>query len=136
MASYPNPWTFNGKEFDDNDAVGHIGFVYQISGPEKKYIGKKILWFARRKILKGKRPKLYKAPSDWKTYYGSSDDLVEDVKSLGPDKFRREILRLCKNKAEMSYYEAKAHFEHDVLLHPDLWYNRWISVKVTGRGLK
>ncbi len=132
MATYPNPWIYNGKEFDDCDASGFIGFTYIIVGPTKKYIGKKVFWFARRKILKGKRPKLFKVPSDWKEYYGSSDELCEDVKSLGPEKFRREILRLCKNKAEMSYFEAKAQFEHGVLESDD-FYNRWIACKVRCR---
>ena len=132
MASYPNPWTFNGKEFDDNDAVGHIGFVYLIEGPTKKYVGKKILWFAKRRILKGKRPKLYKAPSDWKTYYGSSDELNEDVQSLGQDKFRREILRMCKTKTEMSYYELREQMDRRVLEN-DEYYNKWVSAKIRHR---
>jgi hypothetical protein len=130
MATYPNPWLLNGKEFDDNDTAGFIGFVYKITGPTgKSYIGKKILWFARRKIKKGKRPKLYKAPSDWKTYYGSSEELSIDIEKLGAENFKREILMMCKTKTEMSYYEAKIQFELGVLESDD-YYNRWISCKI------
>ena len=63
-------------------------------------------------------------------YFGSSDELNKDVILLGQDSFKREILRYCKSKSEMSYYEAKYQFDNDVLLNEDKWYNGWISVKV------
>lgn len=130
MASYPNPWILNGSEFDDKDAEGYIGFVYMIHAPNgRRYVGKKILWFAKRKIRKGKRAKLFKAPSDWKTYYGSSEELNLDIEALGAENFKREILVMCKTKTEMSYHEARLQFEYKVLESDD-FYNRWISCKI------
>lgn len=52
------------------------------------------------------------------------------LRSIGNENFRREILRLCKTKSEMSYYEAKYQFETDCLMKPNEYYNGWIAVKV------
>lgn len=123
-------WTHKGSPFDEPLDV-HYGFVYLITNNTtgKKYIGKKLFWFKKTKILKGKK-KRYLAPSDWKTYYGSSKALSEDVSLYGKDVFTREILHLCKNKGECSYYEAKYQFDHAVLLNPEQWYNDWIICRV------
>jgi dissimilatory sulfite reductase (desulfoviridin) alpha/beta subunit len=130
MTSYPNPWIFNGKEFDDNDAVGHVGFVYQITAPTGKiYIGKKIFHLKRRLKRKDKRDKIKHVDSSWKTYYGSSEELSADVEKLGAENFQRKILRVCKTKSEMSYFEGKYQFSEEVLERDDT-YNKWISLKV------
>jgi hypothetical protein len=117
-----------------------VGFVYcitnNISG--RKYIGKKLSKFSKTtyKIVKlkngtKKRKKIRsKVDSDWQDYYGSSDELKKDVELLGIDKFTREVLKYCKSKTELSYYEAKYQFDNDVLLDKVKWYNAWISVKV------
>jgi antitoxin component YwqK of YwqJK toxin-antitoxin module len=66
--------------------------VYQITNLTngRKYIGKKFFYSAKTKQVKGKKKKI-KVPSDWQTYYGSSDILKQDVLQLGHDKFNREI---------------------------------------------
>lgn len=117
-----------------------VGFVYLISNTtnSKMYVGKKLAMFSKTsyKVVKlkngtKKRKKIRsKINSDWQDYFGSSDDLKKDVVLLGQDSFKREILRYCKSKAEMSYYEAKLQFDNDVLFNEDKWYNGWISVKV------
>lgn len=123
-------WTHKGLPFEEPLDV-HYGFVYTITNnvTGRKYIGKKLFWFKKTKILKGKK-KRYLAPSDWKTYYGSSKSLLEDVTTHGKENFSREIIHLCKSKGECSYYEAKAQFDHSVLLDPDQWYNDWIICRV------
>ena len=90
-----------------------------------KYIGKKVFWFTKR--VKGKR---VKSQSDWKDYYGSNETLLKDVETYGKENFKREIIRLCKTKTEMSYYESKAQFESGCLLKPLEYYNQWIMVRV------
>jgi len=67
--------------------------------------------------------------SDWDTYYGSSEELKNDVKTLGPDKFKREILRFCTSLTSLTYFEAKAQFDSDCLLYPDKFYNAWIMCR-------
>jgi len=123
-------WFYNGQLFD-GPSEQHYGFVYIITNitNNKQYIGKKLFWFKKTKILKGKK-KRYLAESDWKTYFGSSISLQQDKNDIGADKFKREIIHLCRSKGECSFYEAKEQLSRDVLLHPDLFYNDWVICRV------
>jgi Putative endonuclease segE, GIY-YIG domain len=123
-------WLYNGAIFIE-PSEDDYGFAYKITNlvDNKIYIGKKLFWSKKTKTLKGKK-KRYLAPSDWKTYYGSSKTVQADVERLGETAFSREIIRLCKNKGECSYYEAKAQFDNNVLLNPHLYYNDWIICRV------
>ena len=68
---------------------GIIGFVYLITNltNDKKYIGKKLAQFKRSKPpLEGRKNKRRTlVESDWRDYYGSSDELNEDVEKLGKE---------------------------------------------------
>lgn len=123
-------WFYKGEPFEQPEE-NHYGFVYKITNltNQKQYIGKKLFWFKKTKTLKGKK-KRYLAPSDWKSYYGSSPSLTKDIDEVGVDNFRRDIIILCKSKGECSYYEAKAQFDHNVLLNPQMYYNDWIICRV------
>jgi hypothetical protein len=127
-------WTYQGKTVD-SIPEGVIGFVYLITNitNDKKYIGKKLTQFKKTKPpLKGKtRKRRTTVESDWRDYWGSSDYLNEDVKSLGTDKFTREILYYCTSKAELSYLEAKEQFDREVLL-TDEYYNGIINCRIGG----
>jgi len=127
-------WTYLGKPFEDPG--DNYGYVYRITNlvNDKQYIGRKYFTLAATKQVKGKKKK-YRKESDWKTYFGSSKDLLEDVEKYGPEKFKREILRLCKNRTECSYYESRYILMEDALLRDD-YYNRWISCKITEIHLK
>ena len=129
-------WLFEGVPFTE-PLPQHYGFVYEIVNiaTQKAYIGKKLFWFKKTKIIKGKK-KRYLSPSDWQTYYGSSLSLQKDILETGVDNFRRTIIMMCHNKGECSYYEAKAQFEHNVLLEPDRYYNEWINCKIHRKHLK
>ena len=115
-----------------------VGFVYQITNTTngRMYIGKKLAKFKRsRKPLKGRKNKRrYKVDSDWQDYYGSSDELTIDIKKLGKEYFKREILFYCNSKAEMSYVEAREQFARKVLESND-YYNGHIRVRVHGKGI-
>jgi hypothetical protein len=131
-------WIYNNKEVialpDDV-----IGFVYIITHTTtgKRYIGKKLAKFKRTRTKmhtqkNGKRVKkkiVSYVDSDWKTYWGSCEQLTADIAILGQNKFTREIIRLCYSKAECSYWEAKEQFYNGVL-ETDQWYNGQISVRV------
>jgi hypothetical protein len=125
-------WTYGIKIFTSDDIKSNYGFVYIITNTvnDKKYIGKKWFWSLRKKKIKGKkRAKRIKLESDWKDYYGSSADLIADIVKYGKDKFKREILILCKTKGDASYHEARLQFEYKVL-ESDQYYNQWIICKV------
>ena len=127
-------WTYDGKTIDTIPDE-YEGFVYLITNltTGQKYIGKKLAKFKTTKPpLKGKKNKRrgYKE-SDWKDYWGSSDRLNADVTALGPENFTREILYLCKSRAEMSYIEAREQFDRRVL-ETDEYYNGIINCRVGG----
>lgn len=127
-------WTYNGETIDTIPDE-YEGFVYLITNLKtgQKYIGKKLAKFKTTKPpLKGKKNKRrgYKE-SDWRDYWGSSERLNADVAKLGPENFSRQILYLCKSRAEMSYIEAREQFDRRVL-ESDEYYNGIINVRVGG----
>ena len=125
-------WTYLNDKFSYAMIGENYGFVYIITNTvtDKKYLGKKWFWSSRKKKVKGKKRSVrLKLESDWETYYGSSAELQADIEKYGKDKFRREIIHLCKTKGDTSYYEAKYQFECGVL-ESDQWYNAWIIVRV------
>ena len=132
-------WTYEGKPFDSDQIEDNIGFVYLITDltNDKKYNGKKNFWSTRRlPPLKGKtRRRTVKKESDWKEYFGSSEQVKLLVEESGQERFKREIIRLCKSKGEMSYYEAKEQFDREVLFS-DEYYNEFIGCKIHAKHVK
>lgn len=132
-------WTFQGQivETLPEDCIGFVYLIVNLTN-DKRYIGKKLAKFSKTtyrtvKLKNGNKKKKKirsKIDSDWLTYWSSSEELKADVLALGESNFTREILRYCRSKNELSYYEAKYQFENDVILDETKWYNGWISVKV------
>jgi len=124
---------------EDFDPKEVYGFVYLITNlkTNKKYVGKKFFWSSKTlPITKTrKRRKKLLVESDWKNYWGSNKWLQQDVKELGEDNFKREILHLCRTKGECAYLEAKEQFDRDVLLTED-YYNGIIAVKCNATSVK
>lgn len=110
---------------------GMVGFVYCITNTVdgRRYFGKKTFYFSKTRTIKGKK-KRSKVESDWREYYGSSEDLKNDVAKLGTSSFKRDIMYYCKNKGMMSYLELREQIDHRVLEHPTLFYNRQIHCRI------
>lgn len=123
-------WFYNGEVFQ-NIIEEFDSFVYLIERTNVEeddvspifYVGKKT--FFNKSKYKGKR---IIVESDWWDYYGSSEQLSEDVERYGKNNFKRHILHLCRTKGDAGYLEAKEHFDRNVL-HIDsdgkkLYYNK------------
>ena len=112
---YENPWIYEDRPFTSDDIGDYYGFVYRIintiSG--KEYIGRK--YFIQKRKPKGGKRRVT-SESDWKKYYGSSDELKKDIKSIGKENFRREIISLHTTLGKVNYEETKQLFLHNVLM--------------------
>jgi len=128
-------WTYRGTEITPEVIGDSYGFVYIITNlkTNRRYIGRKYFTKAGYKTVKGKRKKI-RLSSGWESYYGSNKVLLEDVATLGADYFDREIIHLCRNRSECSYWETHYIFQYEALLS-DRWYNEWCSCKVMKRNL-
>ena len=101
-------WLYKNKiinKIEDFES-GTFGYIYRITNliTGKEYIGKKQLE-SKTNVKLGKKEKaalptqrgrtpskkLVVKESNWKEYWGSCKPLLEDIKKLGPEKFKREI---------------------------------------------
>ena len=112
--AYANPWTYEGSAFTSADINDFFGFVYRITNLQtgKQYIGRKY-FYSKRKPRGGKRR--VTSESDWKQYYGSSDELKADRKIFGSDIFKREILSLHETLGKVNFEETRQLFLNNVL---------------------
>jgi hypothetical protein len=113
----------NDPSFDYTEYYGYIYMtVHTKTG--RTYIGKKAFQHTTNKklgkkelagipVTRGKRPtkKQVIKESDWKTYYGSSNE----IKLLPKDEMKRYVIMLCKTKKQLTYCETKYLFQYNVL---------------------
>ena len=103
MTVDPN-WTYKGKVVkelpEDCEA-----FVYLITNiiTHQKYVGKKLAKFkTTKKPLKGRKNKRRGTKeSDWKTYWGSSSHLNDDILKLGEHKAREIAEKVLKDVKQL-----------------------------------
>ena len=112
---YENAWVYKGSAFTSADIGEFFGYVYCITNLQsgKKYIGRK--YFTQRRKPRGGKRRVT-SESDWKKYYGSSPELKSDVKRLGKEAFKREIISLHKTLGKVNYEETKQLFLNNVLI--------------------
>jgi hypothetical protein len=117
----------NDESFDINEYEGYI-YITTILDTSRKYIGKKNFFhntnvklgkkeLANLPTARGKKPSKKKVTkeSDWKTYYGSAQEIKDSVKQYPKERITRTLIRLCKSKKELTYYECKYLFDYNVL---------------------
>lgn len=129
------------KNIPDN-YEDYLGFIYLITNKTngRFYIGQKSFWkIVKYPPLKGKVNRRYrKKETKWREYWGSSEWLLRDIEKLGEDNFEREILKLCKNKTELNFFETKMQIEKDVLgiedsKNKEKSYNGILNLRIGGR---
>ena len=110
-------WTFGGKLITELSDMPEdtIGFIYKIQHKftGEFYIGRKSL-YSHRKLppLKGfKRKRKVVKETDWKDYQSSNSE----VKKWEHDTISKTILRFCKTKKAMTYYELEEQIKHNAL---------------------
>jgi hypothetical protein len=125
-------WKFKGKEINRNNVEDSwYGFVYLITltNPEtlekKYYIGKKNFYtmakrpLGKKEIPTDKRLKTYKRVKTF-TFekYESSSSSVLELKEQGWLS-EKSIIRICKTKGELTYFEVVYQIKCDVLRRND-----------------
>jgi len=128
-------WLYNNSPLEIIPENAY-GYVYLITNTTtgRKYIGKKLFWFRKTKMVKGKKKRL-KVESDWRDYWSSSEEVKKDVDALGSDKFIREILHICPNKGSCNYLEAREQMDRRVL-ETENYYNGQIQCRVHRTHIK
>lgn len=120
-----------------DDIENWMGFIYRIDrlnakeGEPSFYIGlKNFHKTIKLPPKKGKtRKRKKRSESDWKDYYGSSEQLKADVLKFGKENFKRTILKLCSCKWQLKYEELVLQVKHNVLLREDS-YNSMMNVRI------
>lgn len=125
----------NDPNFNINDYEGYI-YMTSFLDINRSYVGKKNFFhktnvklgkkeLAALPITRGKKPskKLVIKESDWKKYYGSALEVKENIKKYPTDRIVRIVIRLCKTKKELTYYENKYLFSYGVLEDSSYWIN-------------
>lgn len=119
-------WIFKGNLFTDEHIPNNaIGFIYSMSaiinGKSVIYIGKKNFYantkqkLSKKAMPKDKRLKKYKrvTKTAYQNYY-SSNEVLKQAHKDGV-KIKREILKICFSKNELTYQEVKHQFVLGVL---------------------
>lgn len=131
-------WVYKNKTFTEQQIGDNVGFIYLITNltNNKKYVGQKVFYNkVSKKPLKGKtKRRISKKFSNWTEYYGSNDELKLLVEQIGGENFKREIIRLCKSKSEMNYWESYEIFARHAIVSDD-YYNNWISCRINKNQL-
>ena len=126
----------DNPDFNIDDFVGYVYITSHIP-TGRQYIGKKSFFhnttkklgkkeLAELPVTRGKKPtkKVVTKESDWKTYYGSATE----IKFSKPEDMMRHVLKLCRTKKELTYYETKYLFQHNVLED-----DRYINDNILGK---
>jgi len=125
-----------------------VGFVYKITNIQtgKFYIGRKSLFSnTKKKLTKaelalqsgpGRKPtsKRVIAETKWADYWGSNKTILQEIKEDGTDYFRKEIIKFCFNKKQLTYWELHYQCINEVLL-TDKSYNDNIASKFFRKDL-
>jgi len=137
----------NEESFDIGEYEGYI-YMTTFLDTNRCYIGKKNFFhntnvklgkkeLENLPVTRGKKPTKKKVTkeSDWKTYYGSSQEVKDLLKVTPKDRIIRSVLHICKNKKELTYYECKYLFQYGVLESRDKYINDNILGKFFSKDL-
>ena len=132
---YENPWLYKNTNFTSDDINDFFGFVYRITNNKngREYIGRKYFW-QKRKPKGGKRR--VTSESDWKRYFGSSEELKRDIKELGRENFRREIISVHSTLGQTNYEETRQLFLNNVLTEHVDGLPKYYNSNILGRYMR
>lgn len=122
-------WIYDG-EIMKKQPEGLYGFTYKITDDTGKvYYGKKAFIHTRKtklgkKARKGTKQRVRTTivDSKWLGYWGSSKPLLAYITERGGTHgFKREMIKICANRASLYYWETALLIEEKVLFREDCW---------------
>lgn len=137
-----NCWVYQG-ECLRTPPTGYYGFIYKVTDDQGRiYFGKKAFEHTTKKAISKKvrkatktrkRIERVKKDSGWLDYWGSSKPLIEYLDSIpnAREYSKREIVKLCKDKASLAYWEMAIMVQENVLFRDDCW-----NANISGRYFK
>ena len=128
-------WLYREQEIESPPDKMY-GFAYVITDDKGRiYIGKKA--FTHRKKTKlskkaraGTRKKIQikNVDSGWQSYWGSCKPLLAYIAERGgTEGFKREIIKFCKTKQDLTFWETAFLFANEVLFRKDCWNSHILS---------
>jgi len=134
-------WKYKNKLF--NTPGDYYGFIYEIVDDQGRwYIGKKAFTHRRKtklskKARKGtrKRISITFKDSGWEDYWGSCNPLLDYIKNVGNTlEFQKNILKLCKDRASLNYWEVHYLCTKNALFDGNSWNSniggKWFKGKI------
>jgi len=121
-------WQYKRKKF--SDPGGYYGFIYKIIDDQGKwYIGKKAFTHKKKtklsikaRIGTRKRFNISYKDSGWQDYWSSCIPLQDYIKNKGNTLgFQKIILKLCKDRASLSYWEVHYLCENKAIFDGNSW---------------
>lgn len=127
-------WKNLPENYLEDDNVFGIVYIIRNNHPDSDrtyYIGQKQ---AKKKIrrppLKGKkRKRIDYVDNKLMEYWGSSQQLLDDIELYGEEHFDREVLHIGTCKWELNYLEMEEQIKHKVLFDKGS-YNGIINVRI------
>ena len=128
MVTLPSWWYKGSLIYSTEDMPKDTyGFIYEVhhKPSDRKYIGKKVLYFERNKRLGKKALEALRLERKAK-------DIVKLIKENKQMEFERKILEFVPNKKLLTYYECKYLFINEVLEA----HNNYINDNILGKFYK
>jgi hypothetical protein len=127
-------WENAPEQIIIDDAFGFVYLIERLNalpGEKRYYWGcKQFHSTTKRPPKKGKiRKRKVTTESDWKNYWGSSNELLSDIEKYGESHFKKTILATCYSKWHLKYEELCVQMNNNVLLRDDV-YNGIVAVRL------
>jgi len=132
MENTDNCWILPNGKCCFEPPSGYYGFIYCIFDDKGKvYYGRKSFEHSKKVKLSKKRRKetrkrveVTKKDSGWLSYWGSCKPLLEYIEDRGgTEGFKRVIIKLCKDKISLNFWEISIQIQNNVLFRGDCWNN-------------
>ena len=108
-------WKLKGEDFK-KAVIEDYGFIYRITHipTGKYYIGKKVFYNTITNRKRRRHKKIVE--SNWRKYNSSCKEMLEIIANSKPGEIKKEILKIVRDKINLTYWEVSFQMEFGCLL--------------------